>query len=98
MSTGAGRLPRACEFSETELGRLSLRKEQSQGFARLIGKVSACLSDLKRTGAMDEGNGQIAHGGHHLRSVAGAQARAILAKGYIAHIVQRIFNTPVMAH
>jgi hypothetical protein len=41
---------------------------------------------------MDKGNGQITHGSHQFRSVAGAQTRAVFAKGHIAHVVQGVFN------
>ncbi len=36
--------------------------------------------DLGRTGAMDQGEGEIAEGGHNLWSMAGAQAGAVFPR------------------
>ena len=48
--------------------------------------------NLKGTAAMNEGDGQIAQGGHELRSRARAQAGVIFAKGGIPHIMQAVLN------
>jgi len=47
---------------------------------------------------MNEGDGQIAQGGHELRSRARAQAGAIFAKGGIPHIMQAVLNAPMTTH
>ena len=60
--------------------------------------MSASGRDLEVAAPMQEGDGQIAQGSHHLGRVAGAQARAVFPKGDIANIMQRVFNTPVPAH
>ena len=44
---------------------------------------------------MNEGNSQIAQRGHDLRGRAGAQARAIFAKGDIAHIMETVLDAPM---
>lgn len=47
---------------------------------------------------MNKGDGQIAQCGHDLRSRARAQARAIFAKGDIAHIMQTVLDAPMTSH
>ena len=44
---------------------------------------------------MNEGDSQIAQGGHDLRGRAGAQTGSIFPKGDIAHIMQTIFDAPM---
>ena len=64
----------------------------------VIGEMSPSGRDLEVAVPMQEGDGQIAQGGHHLRRVPGAQARAVFPKGDVADIMQRVLNTPVPAH
>ena len=51
--------------------------------------------DLRRTEAMDQGDGEIPQGGHNLWSIAGPQARPILPEGDIAHIMGTILDAPM---
>jgi len=46
---------------------------------------------------MNEGDNQIACGGHHLGSIARMQARAVFAETDIAHVVQSILDMPMAA-
>src|SRR5881296_4075780 len=66
------------------------RQKESESFVWVIGEMPASGCDLKVTAPMQEGDRQITQGGHHLRRVAGAQARAVLPKGDIADIMQRV--------
>ena len=56
----------------------------------VIGEMSPSGRDLEVAAPMQEGDGQIAQGGHHLRCVAGAQARAVFPKGDVPNIMQRV--------
>jgi len=47
---------------------------------------------------MNEGDGQIAQGGHALRSRASMQAGSITAFGDIAHVMRTILNAPMPTH
>ena len=44
---------------------------------------------------MNEGDSQIAQGGHDLRGRAGAQTGSIFPKGDIAHIMQTVLDAPM---
>ena len=46
---------------------------------------------------MNEGNGKIPASRQKLRSVTGADARAIFDKSHITHVVQAVLNAPVPA-
>src|SRR5438874_13219950 len=59
------------------------------------GEVASRSSNLRGATAMNEGDGQIAQCGHDLRSRARAQARAIFAKGDIAHIMETVLDAPM---
>ncbi len=60
--------------------------------------MSSSRGDLEIATPMYEGDRQIAQGGHHLWRIAGTQTRAVLPKGDVTDIMQRVLNTPVAAH
>src|SRR5438552_2728337 len=63
----------------------------------MVGKRTTCSSYLRRARAMNEGDGEMATSGQKLRSMTGAQTRAVLGKGDLAHGVQAVFDTPMAA-
>jgi hypothetical protein len=67
---------RVCELLPTSF----LRQEEGQSFLRTGGEMTPGRPDLGRTGAMDQGEGEIAEGGHNLWSMAGAQAGAVFPR------------------
>ena len=54
--------------------------------------------NLRRAGAMDQGDHQVAQGGQDLWGAARAQAGAIFPKADIAHIMQAVFNPPMPSY
>ena len=64
----------------------------------MIGESAASGGDVIRPGTGNEGNGQIAQGGEHVGSGAGAERRAIFAKGDIADVMQAVLDVPVAPH
>ena len=67
---------RACELLQ-----FSFRKaKQGQSFPGTGGEMASSRSDLGGAKAMDQGDGEIAQGGHNLWSIAGAQAGAVFPR------------------
>src|SRR5438270_3904723 len=61
-------------------------------------KVASRSSNLGGAEAMNEGDGQIAQGGHDLRNRASTQTGAVFPKGNVAHVMQAVLNTPMTTH
>src|SRR5438270_13442399 len=87
---GAGR--RVCELL---LGGPPVWQKERESLTRMRGEVASRSSNLRGATAMNEGDGEIAQCGHHLRGRAGAQAGPITACGDIAHIMQAVLDAPM---
>ena len=83
---------RVCELL---LGGPPLWQKERESLTRMRGEVASRSGNLRGTGAMNKGDGQIAQCGHDLRSRARAQARAIFAKGDIVHRMETVLDAPM---
>jgi len=71
------------------------RREKSKSFVWAGGEMASGRRDLGGAEAMDQGDGEIATGGHNLWGVAGPQAGTVFLEGDIAHIMGAIFDAPM---
>ena len=61
--------------------------QETQGLGGVGGKGTPLGGDAGGAGAADEGEGEVAQGGHHLGRVTRAQTGAILPEGDVADAV-----------
>src|SRR2546425_11709216 len=88
--------PVVSQFRACELLLASFRRrEEGQSLMRTRGEMASSRRDVRRAEAVDQGDREIAEGGHHLWGIARAQAGAVLPKADIAHIMEAILYAPM---
>ena len=74
-----------------------LDAESGQGAARLVGEGAQGGGDIGEAEQTDQGDGEVAQTRHRGRAVAGADARAVLIEGDVAHVMGAVLDAPMPA-
>ena len=62
-----------------------------------MGEGAQCGSDIGEPEQSGQGDGEVAQTGHHGRAVRGADARAVLIEGDVAHVMGAVLDAPMPA-
>jgi len=79
------------------LGSDAGQADQTQSSELMVSAKAKSGGDVDGTGQTQQADGQIAQRGHDLSSGMLANAAAVFVKAHVAHIMQAVFNAPVVA-